>query len=199
MSLQKRRIEEGQNNRKLSNKLRSARRHMNNLPFELSLESISDIEKFQRAQDKVALKKFNKDVEDWSEDTKDALRRVVKAEVKRDVYLSDSLKANLYYDRKYAKEVNRVGFSFVREGIYIHKGAGRGQGGIMGSRWIDKHGSIKHRDPASAGLQGTGNRKPIKWFDPVVASRLPRLGRIVSDYSATMQINATNIFIDDRP
>jgi hypothetical protein len=160
---------------------------MNNLPFELSLESISEIEKFERAQDKVALEKFNKDVENWSEDTKQALRRVVKAEVKRDVYLSDSLKANLYYDRKYAKEVNRVGFSFVREGIYIHKGAGRGQG------------SIKYRDPASAGLQGTGNRKPIKWFDPVVASRLPRLGRIVTDYSATMQINATNIFIDDRP
>ena len=190
-------IERG-SSRQLSNQLRGARRSMNNLPFELSFVSISDIDKFHRAQDKESLKTFNKDVEDWAESAKQSLRGSIKSMVKRDVRLSDSLKAKLYYNRKYAKEVNRVGFSFAREGIYIHKGAGRGQGGLTGSRWIDRHGTMKSRAAESAGLQGTGNRKPLRWFDPVIEGRLPQLADLVADYSATMQINATNIYIDDR-
>lgn len=190
-------IERG-SSRQLSNQLRKARRTMSNLPFELSLDSISEIDKYQRAQDKESLNKFNQDVKDWSEKAKQSLRTSIKSLVKRDVYLSDSLKANLYYDRKYGKEANRIGFSFAREGIYIHKGAGRGQGGIIGGRWIDKHGSLKERAAESAGLQGTGNRKPLRWFDPVIEGRLPQLADLVADYSATMQINATNIYIDDR-
>lgn len=192
-------VVEAMDNRRLRNSLRSYQRMSSNLPFELSLESSSEIDKFDRSRDRVSLRKFNKDVEGWAEESKQALRTSIKSMVKRDVYLSDSLKANLYYDTKYAREVNRVGFSFVREGVFIHKGAGRGQGGVIGSRWIDRHGSMKFRDPESAGLQGTGNRKPIRWFDPVIERRLPQLADIVSDYSATMQVNATNIFIDDRP
>lgn len=181
--------------RRLSKSLRNSRRP-NDLPFELSLESISETEKFNRAKDKQALNEFNKDVEDWSEQSKQALRISINSMVKRNVYLSDSLKANVYYDSKYAKEASRVGFSFAREGIYIHKGAGRGQGGYIGGRWIDRYGTQKTRASSSAGLQGTGNRKPIRWFDPVIDNRLPQLADLVSNYSATMQINATNIFIE---
>ena len=186
---------QAQNVRKLTSQLHASRRS-SNLPFELSLESSSEVDKFQRAQDKVAMKQFNKDVEDWSEKSKQALRISIKSLVKRDVSLSDSLKANLYYDRKYGSEVNRVGFSFVREGVYIHRGAGRGQGGMIGGRWIDRHGTMKSRAADSAGLQGTGNRTLIPWFDPGIEGRLPQLADIVADYSATMQINATNLFID---
>lgn len=195
MGYHKRLLEQRQYARKLTSKLRASRRS-SNLPFELSLDAISEIGKFQRAQDKVAMNQFNQDVEDWSEKSKQALRVSIKSMVKRDVSLSDSLKANLYYDSKYAKEVNRVGFSFVREGVYIHRGAGRGQGGVIGGRWIDRHGTMKSRAADSAGLQGTGNRTPIPWFDPVIEDRLPQLADIVADYSATMQINATNLFID---
>ena len=134
--------------------------------------------------------------ESWAESSKGELRSSISSMVKRDVYLSDSLKANLHYDRKYGSEVNRVGFSFAREGIYIHKGAGRGQGGVIGGRWIDNQGHMKQRSDESAGLQGTGNRKPIRWFDPVIDRRLPLLADLVSEYSATMQINATTIFIE---
>ncbi len=195
MSFQKRRIEEGQYARKLTNKLRASRRS-SNLPFELSLESSSEVDKFDRAQDKVALKQFNQEVADWSEKSKQALRVSIKSLVRRDVSLSDSLKVNLYYDNRYFKEVNRVGFSFVREGVYIHRGAGRGQGGVIGGRWIDCHGTMKSRAADSAGLQGTGKRQPILWFDPVIERRLPQLADLVADYSATMQINATNLFIE---
>lgn len=195
MGYYKRLLEQSQYARKLTSQLRASRRS-SNLPFELSLDTISEIDKFQRAQDKASMKQFNQDVEAWSEKSKQALRVSIKSMVKRDVSLSDSLKANLYYDSKYAKEVNRVGFSFVREGVYIHRGAGRGQGGIIGGRWIDRHGTMKSRAADSAGLQGTGNRTPIPWFDPVIEDRLPQLADIVADYSATMQINATNLFID---
>jgi hypothetical protein len=187
--------EQGQYARKLTNQLRASRRSAY-LPFELSLESSSEVDKFQRAQDKSAMKQFNQEVEDWSEKSKQALRGSIKSLVRRDVSLSDSLKANLYYDNKYSKEVNRVGFSFVREGVYIHRGAGRGQGGMIGGRWIDRHGTMKSRAANSAGLQGTGNRQPILWFDPVIERRLPQLADLVADYSATMQINATNLFIE---
>lgn len=195
MSYQKRLIDMGFDSRKLSNQIRNSRRPAG-LPFELTLESISEIDKFQRAQDKESLQQFNKDVEQWAEQAKQALRLSIKSLVRRDIYLSDSLKANLYYDRKYAKEVNRVGFSFVREGVYIHKGAGKGQGGYIGGRWIDRFGRQQSRAPESAGLQGTGNRKPIEWFNPVIDGKLTQLADIVAEYSATMQVNATNIFID---
>lgn len=180
---------------RLTDKLRQSRRQ-GSLPFELSLESISEIAKYERAQDKKSMQEFNKKVEEWSEKSKLALRVSIKSLVKRDVYLSDSLKANLYYDTRYAREVSRVGFSFAREGIYIHKGAGRGQGGVIGGRWIDRFGSQKSRSPESAGLQGQGNRKPIPWFDPVIENRLPQLADLVADYSVTMQIDATNLFIE---
>lgn len=181
--------------RRLSNSLKNSRR-LQNLPFELSIESISETDKFQRVQDKEGLREFNQKVEEWSEKSKQDLRVSIQSMVKRNIYLSDSLKANVYYDTKYAKEANRVGFSFAREGIYIHKGAGRGKGGVLGGRWIDRYGTMKTRDPQSAGLQGTGNRKPILWFDPVIDKRIPQLADLVADYSATMQINATNIFIE---
>lgn len=180
---------------RLTDKLRGSRRS-GSLPFELSLETMSEIAKFERAQDKDGMREFNRNVEQWSETSKIALRGSIKSLVKRDVYLSDSLKANIYYDTRYGREVSRVGFSFAREGIYIHKGAGRGQGGVIGGRWIDRYGNQKSRSSQSAGLQGYGNRKPILWFNPVIESRLPQLADLVSDYSATMQINAINLFID---
>ncbi|NCB44906.1 MAG: hypothetical protein EOM59_20120, partial [Clostridia bacterium] len=73
---------QAQNVRKLTSQLHASRRS-SNLPFELSLESSSEVDKFQRAQDKVAMKQFNKDVEDWSEKSKQALRISIKSLVKR--------------------------------------------------------------------------------------------------------------------
>ena len=190
------RLVAAQGNKIVAARMMRSSRGTGNLPFELSLESSSEIDKYDRAQDKIAMKEFNAAVESWAESSKGELRSSISSMVKRDVYLSDSLKANLHYDRKYGSEVNRVGFSFAREGIYIHKGAGRGQGGVIGGRWIDNQGHMKQRSDESAGLQGTGNRKPIRWFDPVIDRRLPLLADLVSEYSATMQINATTIFIE---
>lgn len=167
------------------------------LPFELSLESTSEVEKFARRQDKDRVKQFNEDVTAWSIHTTRRLKINVRTMIKRDLLLSDSIRPNLYYDRKYAKEVNRVGFSFVREGIYIHKGAGHGQGGFKGgSEWYNIHGAKKTTIRASLMKMGQGNRQPKEWFDPIIEQEIPQLADLIADYSATLQIDATNIFID---
>lgn len=181
---------------KLSSQIKKQGLRSGDLPFELSIISLSEGEKFARSQDTVATRQFNADVKRWSDSTAFALKSSIRSMVDRDVSLSDSLKAKIYYDRTYAREANRIGFSFAREGVYIHKGAGKGQGGYIGGHWINRHGERKERAKESAGLQGTGNRRPIRWFDPVVDRRLSELADIVSEYSATMQIDATTIYIE---
>lgn len=114
--------------------------------------------------------------------------------VKQDEQLSESIEPNVYSRNG---EAERIGFSFAREGVYIHKGAGRGQGGFRGgSRWTDKHGKLKETNPLSFFKMGTGNRKPIRWFDPVIDKNLPFLADVVAEYAADMQIDATRIFVD---
>lgn len=175
------------------------RRHpMNNLPFEISIvDGVSEVEKFHRKQDKAKVKQFNDDVIAWSIYVTSLLKSNVRMLVKRDHILSDSIQPNIYYDRKYGQEVNRVGFSFAREGIYIHKGAGKGQGGYKGgSTWYNIHGQQKQTLTSSLMKQGTGNRQPIEWFDPVIERELSHLAEIVVNYSATLQLDTTAIFID---
>ena len=168
------------------------------LPFELSLESSSEADKFSRKQDKEALAAFNKSVQQWTSDAETALKASVRSLVKRNVSLSDSISGRVFFDRKYGKEANRIGFAFDRHGVYIHRGAGKGQGGTSTtSTWINKHGKRMRRAPESTGLQGTGKRQPIEWFNPIIRGRIEKLRDMVSDYSATMQLNIVrNIFID---
>ena len=146
------------------------------LPFEISLESTSRIARYERRLDKEKLRQFNSEVKEWMG------------------YMIQDLKGRIY---KSKGETERVGFSFAREGIYIHRGAGRGQGGFRGgSKWTDKYGKLKKTNPDSFYLMGTGNRHPIRWFDPIIEKNLPKLADIVADYAADMQIDASRIFID---
>ena len=164
------------------------------LPFEISLKSISETDRYARAQDTERLEQFNRDVEEWTVDVTKKLRSSVRMLVREDKKLSQSIKPLLYKKRK---ETDRIGFSFERSGVYIHKGAGRGQGGFRGgSKWTDKYGTLKRTNPDSFFKMGTGNRTPILWFDPVISANLPALADIVADYAATMQVDATRIFID---
>ena len=108
------------------------------------------------------------------------------------------------YTDKYGL-IDRLGFSFPRHGIYIHKGAGRGQGGFSGSKWsylkringIEINTNIvRHTNPASLGKQNGGNRQAYRWFDPVLKNRLPELSDICMRYFDTMLIDATKIYIE---
>ncbi|MBK5720145.1 hypothetical protein JGH11_04590 [Dysgonomonas sp. Marseille-P4677] len=187
--------------KRLSEQLLSSRRkpkaNLHHLPFEISLESMSEADKFARRQDKDSVEQFNKDVSGWSINTTRRLKANVRMMVREDRKLSDSINPNVYYDNKYGvKEANRIGFSFVREGIHIHKGAGRGQGGYKGSKWYNQYGEQKTTQLSSLAKMGTGNRKPIEWFDPVIDQELPQLADLVAGYSVTLFMDASRIYID---
>lgn len=64
--------------------------------------------------------------------------------------------------------VNRVGFKFPRSLIYVHKGAGKGKGGLKGSTWVNKAGEKKTTAPGSLGKMGSGNRQSKPWFNNVI-------------------------------
>ncbi|OJU35116.1 MAG: hypothetical protein BGN96_05135 [Bacteroidales bacterium 45-6] len=163
--------------------------------FRLAMDNMSDTDKFLRSNDSEKMVQFNKEVEAWAERTTAKLKASASSLVRQNIRLSESIRSNLYYDSKYAREVNRVGFSFWREGVYIHYGAGKGQGGIHGSEWWSTKG-LKKTLSSSLGKMGQGNRRRIEWFNPVIAAELQELADIVSNYSADMQIDASNIFID---
>lgn len=110
----------------------SGGRGYGSLPFEIRLDSMGETEKYERRQDVAAREAFNEAVARWAERVSGLLKGSVRSRVRRDLILSQSIAANLRYDRRYGREVNQVGFSFVREGIYIERGAGRGYGGVKG-------------------------------------------------------------------
>lgn len=167
----------------------------------IRLETVSEVERFSLAQDADRVTAFNKAVEGWQSKVTAQLRTKI---MSRSTRIAAGLEPRSYTD-KYGL-INRLGFSFPRHGIYIHKGAGRGQGGFTGSSWTKlkrvngveiSTGIIRHTNPASInGLQGTGNRKAYEWFDPIVESNLPELMDIVTEYFDTMVIDASRIFID---
>lgn len=177
----------------LINQIRNSRRSIEGLPFDISIDSFASAQKAVRTGDIETTKQYNAQVAKWASEQRVALRSSLRQKVKRNISLSQSLKSKVY---KHRNESQSVGFAFLREGIYLHKGAGRGHGGLIGGSWIDPHGRRKTRDPRSAGKMATGNRREVNWFDTVVEKKIPQLADIVADYSATLQIDATHIFID---
>lgn len=166
----------------------------------IRLETISETERFEMAKDANRLTAFNKAVGRWTDQVTNQLRATV---AYRSLHIARELHPNLYTD-KYGI-VNRIGFSFPRHGIYIHKGAGRGQGGWIGSKWEKIRmingvevgtGIIRHTNPASLGLQDSGNRRAYRWFDPVIKNRIGELEHIVLEYFDTMILDATRIYIE---
>lgn len=166
----------------------------------IRLETISETERYEVAKDADRLTAFNKAVEQWAERVTSQLRATIAS---RSLRIARELHPNLYTDR-YGL-VNRVGFSFPRHGIYIHRGAYKGHGGFIGSKWEMlkrvggqevSTGIVRHTNPDSLGKQGTGARRPFQWFDSVIRNRIGELEAVVLDYFDTMVIDATNIYIN---
>lgn len=166
----------------------------------IRMETISEIERFNLAQDADKLSAFNKEVERWQDSVTTQLKAAIGS---RSLRIARELEPKAYTDN-YGL-INRLGFSFPRHGVYIHKGAGRGQGGFIGSKWsylkrvngIEINTSIiRHTNPASLGKQDEGNRRAYRWFDPVIKNRLPELADICIRYFDTMLIDATKIYIE---
>lgn len=166
----------------------------------IRLETISETERYTMAQDADRLTEYNKAIETWQNSVAIQLRATIAGKSLR---IARELQPKAYTD-KYGI-INRLGFSFPRHGIYIHKGAGHKQGGYIGSKWAKlkvingievSTGIIRHTNPDSLGKQGTSNRRAFEWFDPVIKNRLPELADIVTNYFDTMIIDATKIYIN---
>ena len=161
----------------------------------IRMETISEIERYNIASNADRLTAFNQAVQKWQNSVAAQLRAAIST---RSMRIARELQPRAYIDR--------LGFSFPRHGIYIHKGAGRGQGGTIGSSWMKlkringvevSTGIVRHTDPNSLNAtQGTGNRQAYEWFDPIIRNRISELANIVSNYFDTMIIDATRIYID---
>ena len=181
-------------------KRRAARLQGDYAPRLIRLETESEIERYTMAQDADRSTEYNQVVEAWQAAVTRQLQQKVAVKSLR---VAQELQPRAYRD-KYGL-VNRLGFSFPRHGIWLHKGAGRGQGGWIGSHWnklkiingveIDT-GIERHTNPNSInGLQGTGKRRAYEWFDPVIDANIGKLEEIVMNYFDTMIVDASRIYI----
>lgn len=94
----------------------------------IRMETISEIERYNIASDADRLTAFNQAVQKWQNSVAAQLRAAIST---RSMRIARELQPRAYTDR-YGL-IDRLGFSFPRHGIYIHKGAGRSQGGTIGS------------------------------------------------------------------
>lgn len=167
----------------------------------IQIEMMSEVERYTMARDPERAASYNKEVEEWQKRLTSELRTKVAVRSRR---VAEELKPRSYRD-EYGL-INRLGFSFPRHGIWLHYGAGRGQGGWTGSSWTKLErvngveistGIVRHTDPNSInGRMGTGNREAFEWFDPTVRSRIDELAEIVTKYFDNMIIDATRIYIN---
>lgn len=95
--------------------------------------------------------------------------------------LSKSLKLNPHKNRD---TINRIGFRFKPEGVYVHKGVGRG---------YQMQGNSVVR--TAKGKPNPQERIPKPWFNPVIAAFIPDLEKIVGNYYSTAVINSVRIYI----
>jgi hypothetical protein len=142
--------------------------------------------------EQITLKEFRKRVNKWAEDTTILLRANFRGGTNDTKDSASTILPNVYIK---GKQWDKVSFRMARHLVYVHKGAGKGQGGDIGSKWTDRYGKLKQTDPNSLGFQNTGKRIAFEWFDPMVKKQLGELADIVAEYNADMVMNATQIFI----
>lgn len=169
----------------------------------IKLETLSEIERYNMAQNSERTLEYNKAVERWQHNVTTQMRAAVAS---HSMSIARELTPKVYIDRYGI--INRLGFSFPRHGIYLHYGAGLGKGGATGSHWmlqkvingvrVNTH-IERHTNPASINNEmGTGTRKAFQWFDPIIRNRISELTDISVQYFDTMVVDATRIFIKKK-
>ena len=114
------------------------------------------------------------ELNDWASETQGALRSTVPRHSGK---LAKSIVAKVKKDRK--GEPYAIAFNFERYGAWLEKGASRGHGGNVGSRWNDKNGKPKRTNPNSLGKMNSPSRPEKPWFDPIIDQRFPFLADLV--------------------
>lgn len=115
--------------------------------------------------------------------------------------LKDALGYNTY---TYYGQVDRVGFSFERHGVFVHKGVGRGHIMSGGAVVLGRHPSSraknyakdKGRNADDLIYQGPVRRKPQEWFNPILENEVPELADKIAELCADSAVNATRMRIN---
>lgn len=170
----------------------------------ITFDSVGESAQFQRVRDVEALNTFNNRVAGWTKKVESELKASAQSKFghrqKSDAlfpHLADSIKGNIRKDKKYKLETRSVGFSMARHGVFMHKGAGRGHGGYIGSKWTDKYGTLKSTSESSLGKMDTGNRGAVDWFNDVINRNIEELVNITADYSLDITVNLNSILLAD--
>lgn len=148
-------------------------------PFDVGIEETGKTQRFERSRNTDEMNAFNEKLKAWGAKVKAALPPSVRSHGIGGSKLGASIRNNYYYE---FGEIYRLGFSFRREGIFIHKGVGRGY--VMKSDVVVK----TSRTPGF-------NRQPKPWFNPVIQSFIPELEQIVKEYAESAILNSTRIYI----
>jgi hypothetical protein len=148
---------------------------------------------------RINLAKYNQRVEEWARRSQAKMREAATAMAiqHRKDSPSPSASSKKIKSRIGKKDgiPSRVTFTFPRSLIWTHKGAGRGQGGTKGSRWINSFGNPRKTNPKSLGKMGTGSRVAKPWFNKTINDRsgVDELADIIVQESGDIIIN--NLFI----
>lgn len=163
-------------------------------------ESPADAMQNVRIEDRESLKAFDEALKRWGEEVVQALRissaqhTGVSSQTDPSRRLTYSIGYKIRYDKRFHKEPVSIGFSFARHGIYLHHGAGRGEGGKQGSHWLNRLGQRRETNPSSLGKAGT-SRTQRDWFNPIMDRYAPQLLDIVAEYCADMVVHSEFLFI----
>jgi hypothetical protein len=168
-------------------------RFANEGPFEIEIQGESTIAKYNRNKDVEQVQQFNAQIQAWGASVKAGLVESIGRMIKVDKELSGSLKNNYYADNKphagRLVEIDRIGFSFRPEGIYVHMGVGRG---------YHHNGSVSTKqNRMNADKQNTMGRKPVLWFNPVIEQHIGELSKIVENYADGLILNYSRIYISE--
>lgn len=162
--------------------------------------SASTIAREVRISDSAALERFKKNIHDWCDHLMSDLRSNVSSmglvsSKTNAVKLIDSFETYIKLDDEYHVEPVRLGIRFARHGVFLHYGAGRGYGGHVGSRWLDRLGYSHETNPESLGKMGTGNRSRKDWFNSILEWHMNELADIAADYSLDMAVDFTKFYL----
>lgn len=148
-------------------------------PFDVSIEDTGKTQRFERSRNTAEMDAFNAKLMAWGERARAAMPGSITSAGIKGSKLGRSIRNTYYYD---FGEIFRLGFSFRREGIFVHKGVGRG--------YVMKNGTV-----VKTTKQPGFNRQPRPWFNPVVERFIPELEQIIFEYAETAIINSTRIYI----
>ena len=136
---------------------------------------------------------YNKAILNWGYATRSKLKfSISRLSMKGKGDLMRSLVTKARWDYG---EIDRLEFSFLRHGVFFHKGVGRGyfiQGGkvVRGykSKVLRGLGGWREADGGFVVISGSNRRQPKQWFTPILDKEMPGLVKMITEMRGIMAV-----------